>query len=197
MIIKIINKAFYFLGEFKFSKFEHIGKGVKIYPRAKFMRPHLVSIDDYSSVGDFVFIETAFKMGRFSEFLTYATTTGREIVEIGNFVAVSHGSVLFTSVDTYTGGVFANSNVPEDLRNVKSKKIKICDHVVIGAGSLVFPGVTIGEGAVIGAGSVVHNDVEPWTINIGVPCKTIKTREREKLLICAEIVYKRYYEKGK
>lgn len=156
------------------------------------MRPHLVSIGDYSIVGDFVFIETGLKLGRFCEFLTYVTTTGREGVEIGNFVAISHGSVLFTSLDEYRGEAFANSTVPEDLRAVKSKKIVIHDHCVIGAGSLVFPGVTIGEGAVIGAGSVVRNDIEPWTINIGVPCKPIRNREKIRLLKYAEIVYKRF-----
>ncbi len=192
MLIKFGNRSFYLCNEYKFSRFGYIGKHVKIFPRAKFLRPHLVSIGDYSIVGDFVFIETGLKIGRFCEFLTYATTTGRETVEIGNFVAVSHGSVLFTSLDGYRGEVFANSTVPEDLRAVVSKKIVIHDHCVIGAGSLVFPGVTIGEGAVIGAGSVVHNDIEPWTINVGVPCKPIRTRERAKLLKYADIVYKRF-----
>jgi carbonic anhydrase/acetyltransferase-like protein (isoleucine patch superfamily) len=43
--------------------------------------------------------------------------------------------------------------------------------------SIVLPGVTIGEGAVVGAGSVVTKDVEPWTVVGGNPAKFIKKRE--------------------
>ena len=43
-------------------------------------------------------------------------------------------------------------------------------------GAIVLPGVTIGEGAVVGAGSVVTKDVEPWTVVGGNPAKFIKKR---------------------
>lgn len=50
----------------------------------------------------------------------------------------------------------------------------------IGMGSIVMPGVTIGEGAIIGARSVVTKDIPAWTIAAGAPCKVIKEiSERE------------------
>lgn len=52
--------------------------------------------------------------------------------------------------------------------------IKICRGVHLGMGSIVMPGVTIGEGAIIGAGSVVVKDIPPYTIAVGNPCKVIK-----------------------
>jgi acetyltransferase-like isoleucine patch superfamily enzyme len=42
---------------------------------------------------------------------------------------------------------------------------------------MILPGVTIGEGAVVAAGSVVVKDVEPWTVVGGNPAKVIKKRE--------------------
>jgi acetyltransferase-like isoleucine patch superfamily enzyme len=45
----------------------------------------------------------------------------------------------------------------------------------IGMGSIIMPGVTVGEGAIIGAHSVVTKDVPAWTIAVGNPCKVIKT----------------------
>ena len=44
-------------------------------------------------------------------------------------------------------------------------------------GAIVLPGVTIGEGAVVAAGSVVTKDVEPWTVVGGNPARFIKKRE--------------------
>jgi acetyltransferase-like isoleucine patch superfamily enzyme len=53
------------------------------------------------------------------------------------------------------------------------------DHVWIGARAIISPGVRIGEGAVIGAGSVVTRDVEPYTIVAGNPARFIKERSRD------------------
>lgn len=62
----------------------------------------------------------------------------------------------------------------KDWSNVKSDKIKICDKAWIGARCIILKGVTIGEGAVVAAGSVVTKDVEPWTMVGGNPARIIK-----------------------
>lgn len=55
--------------------------------------------------------------------------------------------------------------------------IEVGDYVWIGGRSVVLGGVKIGEGAVIGAGSVVTRDIPPYTVAAGVPAKVIKMRE--------------------
>ena len=62
---------------------------------------------------------------------------------------------------------------------VKSAPIHICSKAWIGARAIILKGVTIGEGAVVAAGSVVTKDVEPWTIVGGNPAQLIK-RLQEK-----------------
>lgn len=61
--------------------------------------------------------------------------------------------------------------------NLVTRPITINDNVWIATGAIVLPGVTIGEGAVVGAGSVVTKDVEPWSVVAGNPAKFIKKRE--------------------
>ena len=64
-----------------------------------------------------------------------------------------------------------------DLQNrhvITCKPIHICRRAWIGAGSTILPGVTVGENAVVGAGSVVTHDVEPNTIVAGNPAKLIR-----------------------
>ncbi|MBP5493833.1 MAG: hypothetical protein J6X97_01980 [Lachnospiraceae bacterium] len=61
---------------------------------------------------------------------------------------------------------------------VKSAPIHICSKAWIGTGAKILKGVTIGEGAVVAAGSVVVKDVPAWTIVGGNPAQIIKTIER-------------------
>ena len=62
----------------------------------------------------------------------------------------------------------------KDWNTVKSKPIVIEDNVWIGFDSVILSGVTVGEGAIIGARSVVREDVEPWTVVVGNPAVVVK-----------------------
>jgi maltose O-acetyltransferase len=67
--------------------------------------------------------------------------------------------------------------MPINQQGFIAKKIKIEEDVWIGSGSKILMGVTIGKGAVIGAGSVITKDVLPYHVVIGNPAKTVKLRE--------------------
>ena len=56
-----------------------------------------------------------------------------------------------------------------------SKPITIGDNVWLGGHVIVLPGVTIGDGSVIGAGSVVTGDIPPRSLAVGTPAKVIRT----------------------
>ena len=56
------------------------------------------------------------------------------------------------------------------------KPIMIGASAWVAGWSIILPGVTIGEGAVVGAGAVVTKDVEPWSVVAGNPAKFIKKR---------------------
>ncbi|MFI3262646.1 MAG: acyltransferase [Rikenellaceae bacterium] len=60
-----------------------------------------------------------------------------------------------------------------------TEETHIGDYVYIGVGSIIMPGVNIGNGAVIGAGSVVTKDVAPYTVVAGNPAKLLKTINKD------------------
>lgn len=78
------------------------------------------------------------------------------------------------NVAIYTAG----HPVYPDTRNTTyeyGKEVRIGNNVWIGGNTVICPGVTIGDCCVIGAGSVVTNDIPAWTIAAGNPCRMIRT----------------------
>ena len=93
-------------------------------------------------------------------------------ITIGNNVLVGGGTIL---IDTDAHNLDYRIRLEKgDNFKVVSKPIIIEDNVFIGAYSIVLKGVTIGHGAVIGAGSVVTNDIPANYIAAGNPCRPIK-----------------------
>jgi len=72
-----------------------------------------------------------------------------------------------------------NPSVPKEYAHVTKAPIVFRKHFAVGAGSIILPGVTLGEGCLVGALSLVTRDLEPWTKCVGVPCKPLKDRKRE------------------
>ncbi len=66
----------------------------------------------------------------------------------------------------------------KDWSHVEVAPVRIGDKVWIGFGASILPGVNIGEGAIVGAASVVTRDVEPWTVVAGNPARVIRQLER-------------------
>lgn len=62
----------------------------------------------------------------------------------------------------------------KDWTHVTISPVKICDKAWIGFNAIILKGITIGEGAIIGAGSVVTKDIPPWTIAAGNPARVIR-----------------------
>lgn len=87
-------------------------------------------------------------------------------ISIGSRVAISPGVILVAS---------SEPNYSKIKQYVKTAHgtIQIKDDAWIGAGAIILPDITIGEGSVVGAGAVVTKDVEPYTIVAGVPAKKI------------------------
>ena len=83
---------------------------------------------------------------------------------------------------------YEGSKIPYDEAYIK-KSVIIEDYVWFGIGVKILPGVTVGEGAIVGMGSVVTRDVPPCAIVGGNPAKVIKYRDKQK--------YERLKKEGK
>lgn len=86
---------------------------------------------------------------------------------IGDNAVVSQGTYLCT----------ASHDIADPKHSVVIKPIMIENRAWVAADAFVCMGITIGEGAVVGARAAVFKDVEPWTVVGGNPAKVIKKRE--------------------
>lgn len=90
----------------------------------------------------------------------------RRGITIGNNVGIAHNTKIYTLGHDLNDSQFKTKGAP----------VSIEDNVFIFSNSLIMPGITIGEGAIVLAGSVVTKDVEPWTIVGGNPARKIRDR---------------------
>lgn len=160
-------------------EFRHRGEGVRIFEYCTILKPHMISLGDYSRIDARVRIE------------------GGQGVTIGERVHIGSGSCLNTGGGELRFGAHSGCSVnvviatgnpdltylhisaaePPDLCHVIKNTTVIGEYVCIFAGAVICPGVEIGEGAVIGAGAVVTRNVEPWTVVAGCPARKIGNRE--------------------
>lgn len=108
-------------------------------------------------------------LGEYCAINAYTHIWGHRGVCIGNRVMIaSHVSITSLTHD-YTRA---------DMRFAPAigAPITIHDDVWIGAHAVIMPGVTIGRGAVVGAGAVVREDVPPYAIVVGVPARIVRYR---------------------
>lgn len=130
-----------------------VGPGVHVYPDVRIWAPWNLTLEECCGIGDRAILYT---QGR---------------ITVGRLAVISQGSHLCAGTHDYTRVGFP----------LVTKPITIGAEAWLAAECFVHPGVTIGEGAVIGARAVVNKDMPAWTVCAGHPCVSLKPRERPSL----------------
>jgi len=128
-----------------------IDRTSSIHWRAEFYAPERIRIGRYCTIGDSAFLD------------------GRSGLTIGDSVNFGSHVTVYTRQHDVDAADFAEVGAP----------VVIGDRAWVSSHSIVLPGVTIGEGAVVAAGSVVTKDVAPFTLVGGNPARYIRDRSRD------------------
>ncbi len=91
-----------------------------------------------------------------------------EPITVGRCVFISDGATLLTGSCDVDSADFAGDRAP----------INVGDYARIALDAMILPGVTIGEGAVVGARAVVTKDVPPFTVVTGNPAQSVRERKQ-------------------
>ncbi len=130
----------------------HVGRGSSIHRHCRTYAPYRVVIGDHSVINYGVLLD------------------GRQGLYIGNNVSISEGVVILTQ----------GHDVDDPDFVLRGGPVSIQDRAFIGSYARILPGVTIGEGGVVGAGAVVTHDVAPYTVVAGVPATYVRDRSRDQ-----------------
>ena len=142
-----------------------LGQGVVIH------QPDLVNlygcrIGDNSRVGSFVEIQKNATVGQNCKISSHSFICEGVTIEDGIFIG--HG-VMFTN-DRYPRATTAEGAIQGES-DWSVLFTRVCRNASIGSNATILPGIVIGEGALVGAGSVVTRDVAPHAIVAGVPAR--------------------------
>jgi galactoside O-acetyltransferase len=164
--------------------FAAVGANVRVYELTRITAPEQIAVGHDVTIDDFVFLQGGggLRIGSHVHIASFASVTGGGAGVLGDFCTISSGARVFTGTDVADGSGLCNSTIPEELRAVRRGRTEVGPHAFVGANAVVLPDVVIGEGAVVGAGAVVTHDLPPWTINVGVPTRTIAERPRDAIL---------------
>jgi acetyltransferase-like isoleucine patch superfamily enzyme len=170
--------------EFDYQKLSTFGTNVYINKVVDIRRPNLVSIGNNVAVDTGFYLTTAADIGSYVHIGPYVTCIGgaNAKITINDFVGVAAGARLICLGDEHLGFGLVGPLIPDKYRDqIVGGEIVLERYSAIGTNAIVFPGVTVAEGCVVGAGSVVTKDTRPWTVYVGNPARPVRIRDDAKM----------------
>jgi acetyltransferase-like isoleucine patch superfamily enzyme len=161
-----------------------VGQDVAIWPTARIIEPEVITVGDAVIIDDFVFLMggSVTTIGSFVHIASFSSITGGGAFTMESFSGLSAGVRIYTGNEDYGGSCLTNPTVPPPYRVPVRTFVHIKKHAIVGANSVVLPGVVIGEGVAVGANSLVTRDCAAWTIYAGTPARALRPRPREKII---------------
>lgn len=138
-----------------------MGQDIIIWPFAKIISPEAISIGNSVIIDNFVFFLGGKRtvIGSSVHIASFTSITGGGEFIIEDYAGLSGGIRVYTGNEDYLGNCLTNPTVPHPYRIPIRSFAHIKKHSIVGANSIILPSVTIGEGAVIGANSLVTKDL--------------------------------------
>jgi len=175
--------------QFDKAKLKFYGKDVYISENVEIKRPHLFSVGNHVAIDSYFYCTTQVKLGNYIHITPFVSVIGGKKGEfiMEDFTTVAAGCRIICGSEEYLGEGLVGPTVPEKYHDkLNIKPVIIEKFASLGTNVVVMPGVTIAEGSVVGANSLVTKSTEPWGIYYGSPAKFVKPRQKEKMIKMAE-----------
>lgn len=164
------------------------GEDVFIGRNVHITRPYLANIGSHSAIDDGFYCTTRLNIDDYCHISRGVTVIGGRLtgLYLGGFNTIGPHSVIVAGSDMFQGNGLVSVIIPHQYRG----KVKLLPVVMdrfsnICANVTVLPGVTLGEGSVVGACSLVLHDTDPWTVYAGIPAIPLKSRPKKRMLEAA------------
>ncbi|QMI05664.1 acyltransferase [Citrobacter sp. RHB25-C09] len=170
--------------ELKSLGFKVLGKNIKVSNKASFYNAENITLGDNVRIDDFCVLSAGsggIEVGKNVHIAVFSSLIGAGRIVVSDYCNISSRVSIYSSSDDYSGAFMSNPTIPPEYTNVYSAPVLLKEHVLIGSGSIILPGITLEKGVAVGALSLVKNDMPEFVICAGQPAKIIKSRKRELL----------------
>lgn len=161
--------------------FASVGKGVLISEKASLYNCSKISIGNNVRIGDFCVLSAGVDgifIGNYVHIAVYSSIIGAGKITLSDFSGLSSRVSIYSSNEDYSGTTMTNPTVPSLYTGMTHADVTLGKHVIVGAGSVILPGVTLYEGVAVGALSLVDEDCKAFGIYIGAPARRAGSRKK-------------------
>jgi galactoside O-acetyltransferase len=161
--------------------FRSCGEKVLISEKASIYGASRISIGNNVRIDDLCILsagEGGILIGDYVHIACYSSLIGKGEIRLGDYSNISSRVSIYSSSDDYSGKYMTNPTIPAEFTNVVHRPVIIGRHAIIGCGSVILPGVNVGEGGAVGALSLVKDDCEPFSVYVGIPARRKALRQR-------------------
>ena len=178
--------SFYSPEELSDIGFQALGSEVYVSRKASIYKPEKISLGHHVRIDDFCILSggAGIEICNYVHISAYSAIYGGAGVVMEDYTGLSPRCAILSESDNFSGESMINPFVPNEFKpGFIRGRVVLKKFVQIGANSTIFPGVELGEGAAVGAHSLVIKSCDAWGIYAGVPVKRIKGRSRKLLEI--------------
>lgn len=171
--------------QYDYSQLNKFGVDTFISANVEIRRPSLITVGSHTAIDTGFYCTVSADIGDYVHIAPYITVIGGSngYWKMDNFATLAAGSRIICGSDDHMGAGLVGPTIPVEFKdNITIAPVIFEKFANIGTGVVVMPGVTLAEGTVVGANSLVTKSTEPWTVYVGSPAKAVKMRPKEKLL---------------
>jgi dTDP-4-amino-4,6-dideoxy-D-glucose acyltransferase len=164
--------------------FASLGSDVRIDRRAALFNPSAIYVGSHVRVDAFAVLAGGREPLRIGSFVHVGAScyvsAGSGGIEIGDFTTLAPRVAVHGTSDDYLDGSLTGGIVPQELAENTSNLVRIGRHVIVGSGSVILPGVDLGEGAAVGSLTTVKGAVLRGAVVAGSPMRVVRQRVVER-----------------
>ncbi|MEO6610502.1 MAG: acyltransferase [Aestuariivirga sp.] len=185
------DRHYFLSGDLREMGFKGVGDNVIISKNCTIIGLHNITLGNNVRIDDNVIISASsgsLAIGNYIHVAAACYLNCAGGLMLLDFAGLSQGVRIYSSSDDYSGHFMTNPTVPSKFIKLEIAPVAIGRHAIVGSGSVILPGVTIGEGAAVGALSVVNTHVNDWNVFGGVPARKIGMRSKDLLMLEAQLL---------